>query len=133
MNVRSLTPVIATDRLADSREFYEKHLGFQVIFENDWYIQMRSTGEPPVDVAFVKPNHESQPPIFQPAYCGKGVIYTVEVDDAKKEYGRKDAGLTIADEPWGERHFAVVDPNGIPVNISQLIGPANEYMPYFRS
>lgn len=48
----------------------------------------------------------------------------------------KSSGIPIAhelcDEPWGERHFAVVDPNGIPVNISQLIEPAKEYLPYFK-
>ncbi len=35
--------------------------------------------------------------------------------------------LDLRDEPWGERHFAVTDPNGIPVNVSQLIPPSGEY------
>jgi uncharacterized glyoxalase superfamily protein PhnB len=57
------------------------------------------------------------------------------VEDADVEYKRlSDAGVSIAydlhNEPWGERHFAVVDPNGIPINISQLIEPAKEYLPF---
>jgi uncharacterized glyoxalase superfamily protein PhnB len=38
---------------------------------------------------------------------------------------RFDRGLGISievpirDEPWGDRHFAVLDPNGIPVDVVQ--------------
>jgi catechol 2,3-dioxygenase-like lactoylglutathione lyase family enzyme len=34
---------------------------------------------------------------------------------------RKASGIPIEfgplDEPWGDRHFAVLDPNGIPVDV----------------
>jgi catechol 2,3-dioxygenase-like lactoylglutathione lyase family enzyme len=137
VKVRSLTPVIATNRLIESRDFYIQHLGFQVIFENDWYVQLRSSKEPPIDIAFVLPNLDVQPPIFRPAFSGKGVIYTIEVEDVKSERDRLiDAGLSIVydlhDEPWGERHFAIIDPNGVTINISQMIEPAKEYLQYFR-
>lgn len=90
-----------------------------------------------MDVAFVLPDHETQPPIFQPAYCGKGAMYTIEVDDVDEECSRLEksgikVALALRNEPWGERHFAVIDPNGIPVNISQMIEPAKEYLPYFK-
>jgi catechol 2,3-dioxygenase-like lactoylglutathione lyase family enzyme len=42
MKIRSLTPVIATDKLSESRDFYTRFLGFKPIFENDWYVQLRS-------------------------------------------------------------------------------------------
>jgi uncharacterized glyoxalase superfamily protein PhnB len=30
------------------------------------------------------------------------------------------------DEPWGERHFAIVDPNGIGVDIVTFIEPTSQ-------
>jgi catechol 2,3-dioxygenase-like lactoylglutathione lyase family enzyme len=137
MKIRSLTPVIATRKLSESRDFYTQHLGFKPIFENDWYVQLRSTGDNPVDVAFVLPEHETQPPLFKPQFCGSGTIYTIEVENADVQYDRlRRADVPIAhdlcNEPGGERHFAIVDPNGIPINISQMIKPAKEYLPFFR-
>ena len=70
--------------------------------------------------------------MFQTAFAGGGVFYTLEVADAASEYDRlRNEGVQMAlgltDEPWGERRFAVTDPNDIPVNVSQLIPPSEEY------
>jgi catechol 2,3-dioxygenase-like lactoylglutathione lyase family enzyme len=97
MKIIALVPVIATYKLAESKEFYTRYLGFEPIFENDWYIQLRSGGNNPIDVAFVLPNHESQPPLFKPQFCDSGTIYTIEVEDADVEYKRsRSAGAPIA-------------------------------------
>lgn len=50
MMIRSLTPEIVTDKLSESRDFYTQFLGYKPIFENDRYVQLRSTGDSPVDV-----------------------------------------------------------------------------------
>lgn len=78
------------------------------------------------------PNHETQPPIFQPKFEGKGMFYTIEIDNADQELEKLlKAGvkisLSVRDEPWGERHFAIEDPNGIVINVSQPIPPTGEY------
>lgn len=132
MRIAKVTPVIATSKLKESKEFYTRHFGFDVIVENDWYILVRSRANELVELAFIQPNHESQPPVFQTAFAGGGVFYTLEVADAASEYDRlRNEGVQMAlglrDEPWGERHFAVTDPNDIPVNVSQLIPPSEEY------
>ena len=36
----SLFPDVCTDDLAASRDFYRDLLGFEVVFENEWYVQM---------------------------------------------------------------------------------------------
>jgi uncharacterized glyoxalase superfamily protein PhnB len=46
----------------------------------------------------------------------------VEVEDADAEYARLSAmGIPIEvelrDEPWGDRRFGVLDPNGIAVDV----------------
>lgn len=93
MRVKSLIPIIATSRLAESRDFYAKHLGFKVIFENNWYVQMRSAGEPPVDVAFVQPDHESQPPIFQLCVLRQG-------SNLHRRGGGRDPGIRPDEKLW---------------------------------
>ena len=69
-----------------------------------------------------------QQEIFQSAFSGKGVFLFIEVDDVDAEYKRiKNSGTTIEielrDEPWGDRHFAIVDPNGIGVDIVKYTAP----------
>ena len=53
---------------------------------------------------------------------GKGVYFTIEVenvDDVYKQLNTKGVPIEveIRNEPWGDRHFAIKDPNGIGVDI----------------
>ena len=79
-------------------------------------------------VAFLLPNHPTQQPVFQPAFQGAGMFFTIEVKDVDAEFRRiKSLGIPIAielrDEPWGDRHFAVVDPNGVGIDIVAYKAP----------
>jgi uncharacterized glyoxalase superfamily protein PhnB len=76
------------------------------------------------ELGFLRPNLDSQAPIFRSAFQGKGVWVTVDVDDAQAEYARiRSLGTpieaAIRDEPWGDRHFVIVDPNGIAIDVVQ--------------
>jgi len=119
---------IITDKLKESKEFYSKVLNFKVTFENDFFLLMENTnGEG--RFSFLLPNHPSQQPIFQPAFSGKGAYITIEVEDADAEY-KRIKGLDIPieielrDEVWGDRHFAIVDPNGVGIDIVKYTAPA---------
>jgi uncharacterized glyoxalase superfamily protein PhnB len=68
------------------------------------------------------PHHESQQPLFQSPFNGKGAYLTIEVDDVDHVYQQMKEmkipiAITLRDEPWGDRHFAIVDPNGIGIDI----------------
>lgn len=118
---------IITEKIAETKEFYKNVLGFGVSFENEFYLLMHtpdSTGE----ISFLKPNHPSQKPIFQPPFNGKGMYLTIEVEDVDAVYGKLKAKgvnfeIEIRDEPWGDRHFAIVDPNGIGIDIVTYTKP----------
>lgn len=120
MEHKSGFPVTVPPELAEARDFYATYLGFHVVFEADWYVQLhapRGGGGKPVEVAFMKPNQESQPSPLHPAFNGVGVIFTLEVEDVDSLYRAiRDAGCTtiveIRDEPWGQRHFLIRDPAG---------------------
>ena len=133
MKINRIVPVVSTKSLTESKEFYTKHFGFQILFDSDWYVQLASSQDGNLQIAFIVPNHKSQPPIFQSEFDGKGIFYTLEVDDADFELERLkkegvEISLDIQDEPWGERHFAVKDPNKIILNVSQPIPPTGEFV-----
>jgi uncharacterized glyoxalase superfamily protein PhnB len=52
------------------------------------------------------------------------VWITIDVEDAIAEYQRIAAmgvpmAVELRDEPWGERHFVVADPNGVVIQLVQ--------------
>ncbi|HEX8529957.1 MAG TPA: VOC family protein [Cytophagales bacterium] len=118
---------IVTPKVRESKDFYTRHLGFGVTFENEWFVLLHSPGGNS-SIAFMLPGQAAQRPIFRPAFGGQGVFLTVEVPDVDAEYRRlRDLGVPIEvelrDEPWGDRHFAIVDPNGIGVDIVTYTPP----------
>lgn len=111
---------IITEKIEESKKFYSEVLGLTVVFENDFYLLL--TNEKGDQLSFLLPDHPSQEPVFQSKFTGRGVYITVELDDVEKEYQRvKSLGvpieLELREEAWGDKHFAVVDPNGIGVDI----------------
>ncbi|MCZ8285752.1 MAG: VOC family protein, partial [Bacteroidia bacterium] len=65
---------------------------------------------------------------FQQPFAGQGMYLTIEVEDVDQLYEvLKKKGtvikIEIRDEPWGDRHFAIQDPNGIGIDIVQYAAP----------
>ncbi|MBC8151893.1 MAG: VOC family protein [Bacteroidetes bacterium] len=119
---------IITNRLPETKQFYRDVLNFGVTFENEFYLLLH-TPDHQAELSFLLPDHPSQKPLFQPAFAGNGVYLTIEVPDVDREYARINAlGVPIAielrDEPWGDRHFAIVDPNGIGIDVVTYAPPA---------
>lgn len=112
---------IITTKLVESKEFYTKVLNFGVTFENDFYLLLHTPNKE-TEISFLLPNHPTQQPIFQKGYEGQGLYFTIEVEDVDEVYKdirRKgiEVKIDIRDEPWGDRHFAIEDPNGVGVDI----------------
>ena len=131
-------PVIVTERITECRDFYARWFGFEVVFAADWFILLKSRGEPSFALALMRVEHPSSPP--EPAaYGGDGMFLTLQVEDAGAEHERlRSAGLELAlgltDEPWGQRRFAVLDPAGMWVDVVEQIEPvAGWWDPYVRT
>lgn len=43
MALKGLFPIVVTAKLADARNFYVQHLGFPVVFEADWFVQLHAS------------------------------------------------------------------------------------------
>lgn len=120
---------ITTGKLHESRDFYSRLFGFAPVWESDWYIHLRN-GD--TEIGLLVPGHESQPPLFRGEFAGEGMWISFEVDNAGAEFSRLEAlhvpfECELRDEPWGERHFAVRDPNGVGINVSTKIAMTPEY------
>ena len=118
---------IITEKLQETRRFYTEVLDFGVRFENEFYLLLHTPNHS-ADISFLLPNHPSQKPIFQSEFDGKGVYLTIEVANVDEVYKvLKEKGVAIEieirDEPWGDRHFAIKDPNGMGIDIVTYIKP----------
>lgn len=118
---------IITKKLAESKTFYTDHLGFGITFENEFYLLMHTPGHT-AEISFLLPDHPSQQPFFHKPFQGQGMYLTIEVDDVDSIYNElKNKGVAIKidirNEPWGDRHFAIEDPNGIGIDIVKYAPP----------
>ncbi|MGJ4786445.1 glyoxalase [Leptospira koniambonensis] len=124
-----LNPGIVTSKLKETKEFYVGKLGFQIVFENDWYILL-STPSGKHEISFLLPDLPGQNPAFQKEYSGFGMYITIETEDVDLLYSElKKKNLTILldlkEEEWGDRHFAVSDPNGIGIDFVKYTAPVS--------
>ena len=134
--MNSLFPVLCTESVDASHRFYKNLFGMQAAFEIDWYVQLQSPDNETIQIAFVQADHPSVPERFQAMPAG--TIVTLEVDDADQYHNKaKELGLAIElslrDEPWGQRHFMVVDPGGVLVDVVKLIEPSGEFSEHYSS
>jgi uncharacterized glyoxalase superfamily protein PhnB len=129
MRCKRLVPLITVEDLAASVAFFVDRLGFCKVFQSDGYVSLRHP-QGDLQLAFLRPLPDEQP------FRGHGLTYGLEVDDVDAEYERirlqgVDTDGPPRDNPWGDRSFTVVDPNGIALHIHQVIEPAPEYAGYF--
>lgn len=130
INANSSFPVFIVKDLSKSKVFYTKHFGFNLAFENEWYLHLVS--EAGIQIGFMLPNQPTQPEIFHKGFSGEGVIFSLEVNDVDEAYAHAQGSnlnivLTLRAEDWGQRHFSVKDPNGVYLDVVQAIEPTEEY------
>ncbi|MCW8819916.1 MAG: VOC family protein, partial [Ignavibacteriaceae bacterium] len=103
----------------------------KVTFDCGWYVNLQF-GKETSELQFMEPQ-ESGPPVCNPA----GLIYNFCVDDVDAEHDRlKAAGLApvmpLEDHPWGDRGFAVLDPNGVSLYIYSDSEPSEEFRQFYK-
>ena len=132
MRITRMDATISTKKLVESKEFYMKHFGFQLVYESDWYIELIGQ-DIPAGISFTLPQRETGE-----FFNGKGLIISFEVDDVDGECRRlQAAGLHIVQDlqnkPWGERSFVINDPSGVHLYIYSNIPAEPEYQVIYDS
>lgn len=131
MKITSLYPVICTDKMTESKSFYLDHFPFEVSFDSDWYVSLRSKSEQPFELALLDYRHETVPEGFRKFFTG-GLLINFEVEDVDSVYhGFRGAGLPVhlelRSENFGQRHFITSDPNGVLVDVIRVIPVTGEF------
>ena len=129
MKLSSMYPVLGSNQIEASKDFYTTHFGFSITFEADWYVSLIREADN-YQLAILDYTHSSVPEDFRkPA---GGVLLNFETDDVDEVYQRiQAAGLpihrAIRDEAWGQRHFITSDPNGVLIDVIKIIPPDGDF------
>jgi predicted enzyme related to lactoylglutathione lyase len=126
MKVIRIVPNLSSEAFVASRDFYIALFDLVVSVElDDWYLQLMPESDTTLNIGFVKADHE----LFAGRTASSGpyrVVLTIHVDDVDEAYKRaKRLGAEIVaeirNEDYGQRHFLVVDPNGLVLNVMSTL------------
>lgn len=129
MRALDLYALITAPDIGAQRAFYRRHFAAEVAFEADWFVYLvLPMADGARSLAFMTPDHPSRPPGPEP-FDGKGMILTVQVEDAAAAFaalreGGAEITYPLADEPWGQRRFMLRDPAGVLIDVVEQIEPA---------
>ena len=128
MKLLDCYPLITAHDMVAQRDFYVRHFGAEVVFQATWCVYMTLPIGDGRTLAFMTPDHPSSPPGPEP-FDGKGMILTLQVEDAAAAFAALSAGgaeitYPLADEPWGQRRFMVRDPAGVLIDVVEQTEPA---------
>ena len=124
--IEYLVPMVVTDKVAETKDFYTRHFDLQVSFDCGWYVALKAKARAhgPFEIAFREPRGG------EPC-CTAGLTFGLQVADADAEQARLEAAgvpivKPIGDNPWGDRSFLVRDPNGLGLYVFHPIEAAPE-------
>ncbi|HEY8466988.1 MAG TPA: VOC family protein [Solirubrobacterales bacterium] len=108
MTIERAVPNIKTNRVAETRAFFER-LGFEAVMDLGWIVTVASPDNPKAQVNIISED---------PAAPG----ISVEVGDVDAVHAQAvEHGLEIVyplrDEEWGVRRFMLREPGGTTVNV----------------
>jgi len=131
MKTKSLSAGFTTDKVEESRDFYVKNFGARVVFDCGWYVCLEFGGKSS-ELVFMSPQQPEQK-----LSNGAGIMYSFEVENVDEEHKRLTEGgfavtVPLEDHLWGDRGFAVQDPNGISLYIYSEREPSEEFKQYYK-
>lgn len=134
MKCTQFYPVIMTDKVQETGDFYVSNFRFQKVFDSDWYLHLQSAEDPAVNIAVLDGAHETIPAAGRGRVSG--LLINFEVEDVDREYDRAKAAnlpilLELRDELFGQRHFITQDPNGVMIDVIKPIPPSAEFAAQF--
>ncbi|NKY46635.1 VOC family protein [Nocardia cerradoensis] len=114
-----------------SATFLSTHFGFTVEMSADGFVSL-ARPDAGFNVIFLRTGLGTFEPARIAGDAGQGLLVVFTVADIDAEYERVRAeGVEIVTpietEPWGERYFQAVDPNGIVIQLVQWVGDPSAY------
>jgi uncharacterized glyoxalase superfamily protein PhnB len=130
MSPQAISACITTGKVPESRDFYVKHFGAKVTFDCGWYVNLQF-GNKTSTLQFMSPQPGQSP--CNPA----GLIYNFAVADVDAEHKKLvgaglEAVMPLDDHPWGDRGFAIQDPNGVTLYLYSEREPSAEFKQFYK-
>lgn len=127
MNITSFYPVLMTADVAAATAFYRDVVGFEIVFEADWYVSLRLGA---FELGILAHDHESIPDGYRA--LPQGVLVNLEVEDVDAVFERLqskgvDVVQPLRDEAFGQRHVIVAAPDNVLLDVIQNIPPSEEF------
>lgn len=127
MRVKSTSLALTVTDPQVSSAFLQRHLGFRELVAADGFASLARDGAP--GIALMRPDLPNLPADQQGRHA-TGVIVAFEVEDLDAELARLRAegaplAMDLHCDPWGERAFQVVDPNGVIYQLLDWNGPVD--------
>jgi uncharacterized glyoxalase superfamily protein PhnB len=131
MNINSVSTAFTTEKVEESRDFYIKYFGAKVTFDCGWYVNLQ-LGSELSTIQFMSPQQPEQS-----LSESTGLMYNLSVPDVDEAHKRlTEVGLEVIvpldDHPWGDRGFAIKDPNGISLYIYSDREPSEEFKQCYK-
>jgi catechol 2,3-dioxygenase-like lactoylglutathione lyase family enzyme len=136
MPLESFYPVLLTADVRASTRFYTEHMGFEKVFESDWYVSLKHLENPTYELAIISHNHETIPEGYRRSTSA--LLLNFEVPRVESEHEQlRAAGVKILqpleDLPAGQRHFICQAPGGVMVDVFQETPPSPEFAEHYLS
>jgi uncharacterized glyoxalase superfamily protein PhnB len=123
---------VAAEDPAASAAWFTEHFGFTVGIDLGWYVNTQHADHQNVSLDFVQRDHQSWP---QATRGGNvvGTLLAFLVADVDAEFARLDAAgvevvMPLVTEPWGQRRFQVAGPDGLLVEVLQMVAPDPQWL-----
>ena len=118
MLIRRIVPNINSNKLQESKEFYQNFLGLKLVMDMQWILTFAYETNPTAQISIVQSENTEN--------LNSSISLSIEVTEIDNLYEKaKELKLEITyeitDEPWGVRRFWVKDPNGITINLMEHI------------
>jgi catechol 2,3-dioxygenase-like lactoylglutathione lyase family enzyme len=125
MNITESAVSLNVPSAAASSDFLQKHFDFVVDMSADGFVSL-SRPDAGFNVIFLDAGLSSFKPESHAGAAGEGLLLVFVVDHIDAEWERLRAtdveiAAPIETEPWGERYFQVLDPNGIIIQLVQWV------------
>ncbi|WP_458688320.1 VOC family protein [Nocardia tengchongensis] len=125
MNVTASAISLNVPDPTTSARFLIDHFGFTEKMAADGFVNL-TRPDAGFDVIYLRTGLGSFKPDRIAGNAGQGLLVVFVVDDIDAEYARvQGEGVPIVTpietEPWGERYFQALDPNGIVIQLVQWV------------
>lgn len=133
MGWSSFYPVVMSRDVAAASTFYRDVLGFEPVYDSDWYVSLRRER---FELAILAWDHPTIPEGRRAT--AQGLLLNIEVDDVDAVHaqltsrGDLDIVLSLRSEDFGQRHFIINAPDRVLIDIIEQIEPSAEYAQHQR-